>query len=681
MHKIIRCSFIFIGSLAMLGFFLSRCSNNPWPSEYTQQNTLFTSYSSAIKSLDSATCYFVHESAILDNIVEPLLSYEYLTRPYKLKPQLLAKIPTPVYFDHNNHILTGDPPPEIVTRTEYTLEIEPEHRYQPHPCFAQPREVTSEDLKISMTRLCDPRLASPVYSTLSSFITGMHECSDAIREKIHRQQTAQSQTNPQESILVDYRKIPFAGLEIVSTHTCKLILSRKYPQVLYWMAMHFMAPITWEALSYYNNPEIISQGTHFKNHPVGSGAYMLKDFAPNQKIILTKNPNYAFGHPTENASIENIYFQFERESIPNWIKFQQGYYDNSGVPGDMFDSAIIMNPTGELSLSPKMRSRGMNLDSIISPIIYYFGFNMLDPEVGGITPQKRALRQAISIVLNYQEYIDIFLNGQGLPAQSIIPPEIFGGGTTQKYCNPYIDQWDAKQNRFRRKSIKEARALMKEAGYPGGIGSNGTPLTLFLDHAAAGSTAFKAQFQWLKGKFSLLGIQLQERPSDLNRWRDKLATGNWQLIFNKGWVADYPDPENFLFLFYSKNGVVASHGRGANYVNYSSPEYDPIFKNLETMPNSPARAKLIQQANDILQKDAPCCWGFYPAKVVLTHKWLKNYKLHDVAYDTMKYQKIDIKQRQQCQKEWNKPKIMPVLIACTLIAFSMMMGLFFRRKK
>lgn len=692
----------------LLAIILLLYSNNlPWCSTAVSSKTLFMSFGREIKALDPSTSYYVHESAILDNIVDSPLDYDYTARPYKLITKLLEEIPQAVYYGHNQEIISADSDNDAISRVEYHLKLKEDIKYQPHPCFAKKedgtafyldedfpllkdklksiqdfpekdsRTISTEDIRTAILRLSDPRMASPVYSNLSSFILGMQEASEAIKEEIERLEIQKAESAEKANaftrtypVLVDYRKIDFAGFEIINEREAKLVLSRKYPQVLYWLAMHFFAPLPWEALQFYHQKQVIDSGFEGKNWPVGSGAYMLTKMHSHNEIELIKNPNYReeyfAGNKTALPYIDKVLFQYEREAIPNWIKFNQGYYDSSGIPTDFFDAATSFNNNGELALSEEMLQRDIQMHSSVTATIFYFGFNMLDETVGGNSEEKKALRQAISIVLDYQEFIDIFLNGQGETAQSVIPPGINGAQKSNQYVSP----WNDELNKTQRLSTEKAKELMRKAGFPNGISAEGKPLSLFLDHANAGSVAFKAQFQWLKNKFSLLGIQLEERPSDLNRWRDKVQTGNWQLMFNKGWLADYPDPENFLFLFYSENGTVASAGRGANYVNYSSKEFDELFRKLESMQDGEERLKLIDKACKILQKDAPCCWGYHPAKVILTHSWLKNFHLHDISYGTLKYLDLDVEERLNKQRLWNRPRHLPVY----LLAF---LGLYF----
>ena len=647
--------------LLLAGIFLALCSNQPWPDELCASNTLFTSYSSAIKSLDPAVAYFSHEGSILDNIVETPLEYNYEERPYRLQPLLLTEIPTVEYYAADGKRLEGDPAIEQVTRAEYHLQLCPGIEYQPHPCFgAEPRTLKAEDFRVALARLADSRLASPIFSTFNSFLLGYQETAEAVKASVAAEEAARPGQNFERfPVLPDYREIPLPCFVPIDDLNFKLVLNRKYPQLLYWLAMHFFAPVPWEAMTYYHRQDVLERGEFFRTAPVGTGPFLMSSYDPNNQIVLERNPRWRLA---TNDTLERVVFKFERESVPIWLKFLQGYYDNGGIPNEMFEAAIDMNPGGQVELSPRLRDLQLVMNEAITSWIFYFGFNMLDGTVGGLSEQNRALRQAISIVLDYQEYIDIFQNGRGIPAQSIIPPGIFGHLEGEAGVNPVTDTWDGDLQRPVRRPLAEAQALMAKAGYPKGLTPEGKPLVLYLDHASSGLAGFKAEFQWLRQKFQLLGIQLEERPSDLNRWRDKIRQGNWQLIFNKGWLADYPDPENFLFLFCSDNATVKSGGRGANYVNYESSEYDVLFRQLETMPNDDQRLDLIQQALAVLRRDAPCCWGFTPSRLYLSHHWLKNYKPHGMAYNTLKYLSLDQAEREACQRRWNQPARLAIML-------------------
>ncbi|MBP5299986.1 MAG: hypothetical protein J6Y80_01150, partial [Victivallales bacterium] len=474
--------------------------------------------------------------------------------------------------------------------------------------------------------------------------------------------------------------------EVLDELTVRFTLTRKYPQFRYWLAMHYLAPVPQEAVEFYHRADAAAAGLSFERWPLGTGAFLLEECEPNSRIVLARNPNYReTRYPAEGSQedrdagrledagrvlpfLDKVVFNYERESIPNWLKFQQGYYDCSGIPNDMFDNAVAMNPSsGELALSGDMAARGLQLIRQVPPISYYFAFNMLDPVVGGMAPERKALRQALSMVLDIDEYVTVFKNGNGVGAQGIIPPGVFGYGNGPEDYNPILNRWDEKAQAPRRRPIEDARKLMADAGYPGGVNpATGSPLVIHLDHAAAGLPDFKNRFQWLARRFALLGVTLEERASDLNRSRERIDKGDWQFLFERGWVADYPDPENFLFLFASENGRVKSGGRGFNYTNYENPEFDRLFRRLETMPEGRERLELIRQAEAILREDAPKCWGYHPVNVTLVHRWLHNYLPPTIAYDNLKYLRIDAQDRAAARREWNRPRRWPIVLLAAM---------------
>jgi ABC-type transport system substrate-binding protein len=291
------------------------------------------------------------------------------------------------------------------------------------------------------------------------------------------------------------------------------------------------------------------------------------------------------------------------------------------------------------------------------------GFNMLDPVVGGASERARKLRQAISIAVDYEEYISIFQNGRGIPAQGPLPPGIFGFRDGRDGVNPVVYDWDGAQPR--RKPIEAARKLLAEAGYPNGIdGRSGSPLVLYFDVTARGAEA-KSTLDWYQQQFAKINVQLQVRPTDYNRFQDKIRKGNAQ-IFEWGWHADYPDPENFMFLLHGAQSKVASQGENAS--NYANAEFDRLFEQMKNMPNSAERQALIDRMLAILRQDAPWLWGFHPKDYALYHAWYGNLKPNKIAYNTVKYQRIDSALRERMRREWNRPLWWPLALGALVLA-------------
>jgi len=175
---------------------------------------------------------------------------------------------------------------------------------------------------------------------------------------------------------------------------------------------------------------------------------------------------------------------------------------------------------------------------------------------------------------------------------------------------------------------------------------------------------------WRRKQFAKLGIQLVIRGTDYNRFQDKVRHGKTQL-FSWGWNADYPDPENFLFLLYGANGAVATNGAGVNSANYNNPTYNKLFEKMKTMKNSPERLAIIQKMVKIAQADAPWVWGMHSKSMALHHLWYSNVLPNAMSDDTLKYKRIDGELRAKKQEEWNQPVMLPLIL---LILFPFMMA-------
>ena len=208
---------------------------------------------------------------------------------------------------------------------------------------------------------------------------------------------------------------------------------------------------------------------------------------------------------------------------------------------------------------------------------------------------------------------------------------------------------------------------MEKAGYVDGRDpKTDKPLVLYLDVTATGPDD-KARLNWIRKQFTKLGVQLVLRTTDYNRFQDKMRKGTAQ-IFMWGWNADYPDPENFLFLLYGENAKV-EHG-GENAANYSNPEFDKLFVKMKNLPNTPERQAIIDQMIEIARRDAPWIWGFHPKAFSLYHQWYKNVKPNLMANNTLKYKKVDAKLRAEKQQEWNQPVTWPLIVIMILLVAS-----------
>ncbi len=681
-------------------FFVSACQLDPWNNPYRPVepgvSVLYSSFSERPKHLDPAKAYSSNEYTFIAQIYEPPFQYHYLKRPYQLIPLTARQMPAVLYYDANGRQIDGNDATQVAY-SDYLITIKPGIRYQPHPAFSRDetgryryhhlsarqlenietladfkqtgsRELLAEDYVYQIKRLAHPKIQSPIAGIMRNYIAGF----GAFAEKMANQP------------LTALRQSKMEAVKALGPYQYRVRIKGKYPQFRYWLAMPFFAPMPWEADAFYQQPGLEDKNITLDWYPVGTGPYRLTENNPNRRMVLEKNPLFhqeLYPHEGEPGDkqrglladsgkklpfIDRVIYVLERENIPYWNKFLQGYYDASGIASDSFDQAVQFTGEGDAQLTPMMRKKGIQLQTAVMTSVFYMGFNMLDKVIGGYSERSRKLRQAISIALNYEEYIAIFMNGRGVPAQGVLPPGIYGYQAGKEGINPYVYDWVG--DKPRRKSIDYARRLMIEAGYPDGIDPKTVEaFSLYFDTASA-SIDERPRMNWFRKQFAKLGIKLIIRATDYNRFQQKMRTGSGQL-FTWGWNADYPDPENFFFLLYGPNSK-ARHG-GENAVNYQNPEYDLLFEQMRNMDNGPKRLAIIRKMQDILRRDAPWVFGVNPKSFSLFHSWYHNIKPNLMANNRLKYTRLDVRQREIKRRQWNQPVLWPLLLLLMLLALAL----------
>jgi oligopeptide transport system substrate-binding protein len=671
--------------------------NNPYSSNnsITSENTLHSIFSERPKHLDPARSYSSDEAIFTGQIYEPPLQYHYLKRPYLLEPLTLTSMPKVIYKDADGNVLPNATVADKIFTTTYLFTLKPEVYYQPHPALAQKnkhyvyheltendlvdiyelkdfeskgtRELTASDYIYQIKRLADPKNHSPISGIIAKLIVGFPELEDTLEDRREVSPTA----------FLNLNKYVLLGAKALSRYQFSVTIKGKSPQFLYWMAMPFFAPMPWEAEKFYAQQGMSDKNISLDWYPIGTGPYFLAENNPNRRMVLVKNPNYhADYYPTEGEEkdqelgllqdagmklpfIDRIIFSLEKESIPRWNKFLQGYYDRSTVSSDAFDQAIRFGKSGKIEPSPEVAAKGIRLSTTVQPSSFYWGFNMQDPIVGGDSERAKKLRQAIAMVFDVNEYISIFMNGRGITAQGPIPPGIYGHS---KELNPVLYDIETQQ----KKTIKDAKALLSEAGYKDGVDKmTGKPLILNLDIVSSTGPDDKARLSWLRAQFKKIDIQLNIRATQYNRFREKIRIGSAQ-IFSFGWNADYPDPENFLMLLYGPNGKALNGGENA--ANYNNQAFNKLFDQMKNMENTPERLVIINKMIEIVREDSPWIWGFHPKSLTLSHNWTRVTKPHAMANNTLKYARIDPKLRADMRESWNVPNIWPIL-SVIIIAF------------
>lgn len=707
-------------ALVLVSVLLSACGKPPWNNPHAPETDGLVIYQSVMspappKHLDPAISYASDESLFIMQIYEPPMAYHFLKRPYELVPLGVESLPQVSFLDESGAVIEEDDETTPVAFSRYTLHLRDTLWFQPHPAFAldasgQPlyvfdtaeegaryrqipdfpqsgdRAVHANDYAYGIKRLADPLNGSPMLGFMSQYIVGMKQYSE---------QMAQVPRNGWLN-LDDY---PLEGVRVIDDHTLSITIMGRYPQFVYWLAMQFFSPIAPEVDRFYHNPGFADRNLTLDWWPVGSGPFMMVKNDPNSEIVLERNPNYREEFfPTEGGPgdleagfledagkripfIDRAVFHLEKEVLPLWTKFLQGYYDRSGeVHGNttgVFDQAFVVGPDG-VEMSEDLEGHNITMSPDVKPGIYYYGFNMLDPLVGGYTEEKRKLRQALQIAFNTEEYLNIFYKGNGIAAHNLIPPGIPGHLGGPKGMNPYVYDWE--EGEPRRKAIEYARQLLVEAGYPNGRDARtGEPLKIFID--VQSQAISNTSMNWMDRIFSEIGVQVEFRPADWNRTREKLLTGNTQ-IFSHGWLADYPDPENFLFLLYGPESPLICNCDGANNANYASEEYDELFRKVRVLPQSPERDELVARMVELYRRDAVWLFAYFPKDIYLNNSWVHNTKRHGISKAMLKYIRVDEKERQKMQVKWNQPITWPLyVVALCLVALVLPGVIAYRRRQ
>src|SRR5690606_26149557 len=365
--------------------------------------------------------------------------------------------------------------------------------------------------------------------------------------------------------------------------------------------------------------------------------------------------------------IDRAVFSIEKEAVPLQGKFLQGYYDVPQIERGEYGVAFRVAAEDSPDKAALYAERGLQLPTTVETSIWYMGFNWLDPVVGlGDTPEQqernRKLRQAISIAVDWEQYVAIFEANQAQVGYGPVPPGVLGHRAGPEGANPYV--YDVVDGQARRKSIDEARRLLAEAGYPDGRdAASGRPLVLHYD-AMGGASGARPQYDWMQRQFAKLGIQLEIRSTDYNRFQEKMRNGVAQ-IFMWGWLADYPDAENFLFLLYGPNAKAGADGENA--ANYANAEFDELFDRMKYLEDGPEKEAVIFRMIEIVQHDAPWMFGYFPASGGAYHQWVGNAKPSQMVRNTLPYLKVDAELRAKKIAEWNRPVWWPLGLLALLV--------------
>jgi ABC-type transport system substrate-binding protein len=698
------------------------CDNSPYASGATAQNTLFAAFTArSPRYLDPTASYSNNETPYTFSIYEPLYTYHYLKRPYTLVPKTALEVVQPKFFDKAGQPLPADAPGEAIAESVYDIRIKPGVLYAPHPAFAKDasgayayhamartqvgdkrspwefaqtgtRELVADDYVYAIKRQATTRIQAPVFATFAEHVVGLEDYGKLIKAEDKKLLAGRDPADPDKPFL-DFRKFPLAGVQALDAHTLRIRLNGKYPQWSYWLAMPFTAPVPWEADAFYAQPGMSRNGLSLNTWPVGTGPYMMSEYVQDRRHVMVRNPHYrADPYPCEGMPgdrqagllddcgknmpfIDKLVFTNEKEAVSLTAKFRQGYLDVPEIERPEYGVTFSVEAEDSDTRAREYKDKGFKLPKTVDISSWYLGFNWLDPVVGqGDTPDQqlrnRKLRQALSIAIDWEERSRIFPKDAGETAMGPLPGGLFGSrhGTAEG-INPVTHQWV--DGRAVRRPLSEAKTLLAEAGYPDGRDAKtGKPLVLNYDYLSAATPETRAQLDWMVKQFAKLDVQLEIRATDYNQFQDKVRKGKHQ-IFWWGWLADYPDAENYLFLLYGPNAK--SKFDGENAANYNNPEYDKRYSALRLMDDGPAKQAVIDEMVKLAQQDAVWAWGYFPYSSGAYQSWVHNGVPTIMIRDMARYYRIDAAKRVQSQNAWNQPVYWP-LAAFALVLLAVAYG-------
>ena len=564
---------------------------------------LRTAFSIAETSFDPALAYDAASNSVVEEISESMLEYEYLARPMKLAPLTLERLP------------------EVSDRgATYLCRIRKGIFFAGDPAFkGKPRELIAADYAYSLKRLLDPALRSPWTWVLEGKLIG----GDAL------------QAAARKSGRFDY-DAPLPGLEVVDRYTLRIRLTQSDYLFPYVLAMPETAAVAREVVEAYGND--------LGAHPVGTGPYLLKEYQRSNRIVLEANPGFrkvVFDEPIPAKPadagiaralkgkvlplIGRVEIVVIEEGQPRWLAFLRGEVDYL----QPFPLDFVGELLDEGKLKPALAAKGIQHELLLRPNTWWAYFNMEDPVVGGYTPEKIALRRAIGMGFNTDEFIRVLFHGRAVPAQGPIPPDIAGYDPTHRTQAQIYDP-------------AAARALLDRFGYKDRDGDgyrelpDGKPLVI-EQWSTPVSRARQVDELWKKN-MDAIGIRMEFKKDRLPELRKMARAGKLQMR-QDGWNADYPDAENFMQLLYGPNVGQANDSR------FKLPEFDRLYEQARLLPDSPERTRIFDRMTDLVIAYAPWRLTHHLLEDHVIQPWVIGYKPHPIRSDIWKYLDIDERKR------------------------------------
>jgi ABC-type transport system substrate-binding protein len=557
---------------------------------------ILSAFEAADDGFDMAKTFNYYSGWVSESIFETLLTYDYLARPAKLIP------------------LTVEAMPEIADGGKtYTYHLKQGIFFASDPAFkGSRRELTAYDYAYAFKRLLDPANRAPSAAMIEGKIVGL----DALAAQAKK------------SGKFDY-DAPVAGLETPDRYTLRVHLTRPDYDFLYVTAYSSLAGVAREVIEAY--------GQDSGRHPVGTGPYMLKEYVPRSKIVLEANPNFrgfVWNFASDGSAwdeqlvrdmkdkqmpqVGRVEVSIIEEEQSRWLAFQGGQLDYDKLPQTA--APTVMN--GSL-LKPEFASQGIGLYRMTEPEVTYTLFNLRDPVLGGYTPERIALRRAISMAYNLQDELTLVRKNQAVKAEMVVPEGVVGHDAEYRSSIPY--------------DIDLANRLLDHFGYKRGTDGyrsfpDGKPLTVEY-HQEPDSVSRQYGEIWKRG-LDQVGLRLNITVSN---FADNLkASVACKLpMWGSAWYADFPEAENFLQLLYGPN-----IGQGNNGC-YESKAYDDLYRQMVQTPPGPERDRLAREMSRQIEADT--AWFLHVTRIRnwLVRPWVKGFKKHPILHGDWQFLDVE----------------------------------------
>lgn len=364
------------------------------------------------------------------------------------------------------------------------------------------------------------------------------------------------------------------SIKILSEHAIEITLKKAFPAFLGLLSMSFCAIV----------PEEMEE-IGFQNHPIGTGPFKYKRWETNEKLVFRKNDLYfeKDKHGKQLPYLEAVSISFLPEKQSEFMQFALGELDfMSGLDAAYKDE--LLTAIGELR--PKYEKE-IKLEKAPYLNMEYIGITLDD---GSAETGSKKLREALNYGFDREVMISYLRNGIGLPAENGFIPERLPGHSENQYFT--YDQ-------------KKAKELVKEYEE-----ENGKPSLKLSTTAQYLDICEFLQREWQK-----IGVAVEVDVMPPSTLLQKRSAGKLQ-AFRASWIADYPDAENYLSLFYSKNFAP----NGPNYTHFKSTKYDKLYEESLTIADLEERAVLYKKMDSIIMDEAAVVPLYYDEVVRFTRK-------------------------------------------------------------